>query len=188
MFEGRWCQARPLDGADLPAVHRLLSTDELSSKLRFRGQTPPLQEFAENAWNDVLTQWVILDRRHRLVGLCAVTGPDFVDGVAWMSVGRDMTRADVAVSLAVVEGSCAVLDHAFRHWPLRRLYMEVPESSLRKFQSGADRFFEVEGVLKDRKFVDGAYEDIHILTMTNGRWLNTLRPWWERMRRESESR
>lgn len=187
MFEGRWCEARPLDGADLPAVHRLLSADELSSKLRFRSQTPPLQEFAENAWNDVLTQWVILDRRHRLVGLCAVTGPDFIDGVAWMSVGRDMTRFDMAASLAVVEGSCAVIDYAFRHWPLRQLYMEAPESSFRSFRSGEGRFFEVEGVLKARKFVNGSYEDIRILTMTHARWLDTLRPWWERVRGVAES-
>lgn len=182
MIESRWCVCRPVLEQDLDLVYQLLLQPSVNARLRFRSRAPSLSEFAAHAWDDILTQWMVLDHQRRFVGLVAISGADFVDGFAWISVARDTARRDMRASAVFVDGICAVMGYVFGHWPLRMLHAEFTESSLAEVESGAGRFFVIEGRLEARRFVDGRYEDVLIATISRERWSETVLPAWNRLR------
>nr|MDT0665497.1 hypothetical protein [Micromonospora sp. DSM 115978] len=51
-------------------------------------------------------------------------------------------------------------------WNYRKIYMECPEYNYGQLASGAGRWFEVEGRLKDFNYYDGQYWDEYLLAIS----------------------
>jgi hypothetical protein len=63
-------------------------------------------------------------------------------------------------------GLALFLRYVFTCWNFRKLYMEVAEYNYEQFSSGAGRFFEVEGRLREHFYYGGRYWDKLILTLS----------------------
>lgn len=167
---GRWCRCDPLMERDLQYAFALMVDPSVNARMRFRGQVPSFAEFAAHAWDEVLCQWIVRDTSDRHSGIVVLSNPDFVDGYAWLSAARDPRSSGLAGSINFVEAVCLVLHYAWATWPLRMISFESPASSYTRFSSGEGRFFAVEGRLQRRKFLNGSFEDVLIVTMTRDQW------------------
>lgn len=164
---------RPVEEVDLEAVFALLVENGQSALVRFGGRLPRFAQFAAHAWDDVLCQWLVIDPHYdRLLGVVHIASPNFEDGVAWLSAvrSRSVVRS-VGESLAFMSGVLLVMNYVWDTWPLRIVSMETTSSAYAQFASGAGKYFEVEGRLRDRRFRNGRYEDVLILSITRERWV-----------------
>ena len=68
---------------------------------------------------------------------------------------------------AMLEGLAAFVSLLFRTFPYRKLYIELPAFNLGLLEPA---IFEVEGVLRDHLFFDGAHVDLYIASIGRARW------------------
>jgi RimJ/RimL family protein N-acetyltransferase len=52
--------------------------------------------------------------------------------------------------------------YLFHSFPLRKLYLEIPEFNMPQLRSGVGRLFQVEGVLREHCYYAGRWWDQHI--------------------------
>ena len=79
-------------------------------------------------------------------------------------------------------GELLFLDELFRMYPIRKIYNHVYAYNENSLRSNLDGGFEIEGQLKEYRFLDGAYHDLFILAITREKFyclhndtLNTIR-------------
>ena len=65
----------------------------------------------------------------------------------------------------------AFLESLFRAYPLRKVYALVYGYNAESLASNRAAGFEEEGVLREYRYLDGAYHDCHVLAMTRERFL-----------------
>jgi RimJ/RimL family protein N-acetyltransferase len=49
--------------------------------------------------------------------------------------------------------------YLFKTWPFLKIYMELPEFNMDQFNSGSNRYFHLEGRLKNHYYFNGTYFD-----------------------------
>lgn len=66
------------------------------------------------------------------------------------------------------------MDRLFKAYPLRRLYSTIYDYNKESLRSNLDAGFEEEGALRDYRYYNGRYYDLHYLSMTRERYESTL--------------
>ena len=62
------------------------------------------------------------------------------------------------------------LGYLFRQFPLRKVCAEMLSFNYADVASGAGRFFNVDGIMKEHEYYDGQYWDMYILSVTRAQW------------------
>lgn len=152
------------DDRHLMSLWELAADPATSFRWRYHGRVPSPQEFANDLWEGVATQFVAVD---------VVTEQP----VAWL-IAYNLSPRDqhlfVAVhgwpehlaSLALLDSVFVFFRYVFANFSLRKVYAEVREFNVTQFASGAGRFFEIEGRLRSHSFYDGIWWDQLILALT----------------------
>jgi len=168
-LEGVSVFLRPVGQADYDYLFRLATKPESLWSWRYRGAPPSPESFASTLWQGVNVQFVICGKADgHPVGAVALYNTDFRNGVGFLSLIFDSSARHTAWAF---EGSTLFLDHVFTSWNLRKIYLETLEFAYRRFASGADRLFTVEGCLRDYEFHDGQYWHKYILAIDRERWV-----------------
>jgi len=168
-LHNKYVKLRPVMADDIPSLYLLETSEVLGPRWRFRGSTPGMDRWSGATWGTVLASFIVLDAtKDAPIGLVATHEANFQDGHAKMSAANFMPPGNR--HLAFILGIGLFLDYVFRCWDLRKLYMEVPEYNYDQFASGAGRFFEEEGRLRDHFFFDGRYWDQVILGLYREKW------------------
>lgn len=81
----------------------------------------------------------------------------------------DARRTGIAIEAMVLS-----LSHLFKTFPYRKVYLESLASNSRNFESGAGRFFDLEGTLKGHEYHDGEYQDVFIFAISRENWKSNL--------------
>lgn len=172
-MSSRRVRLRPIGERDRLFIYELMVAPEAGGRVRFGGATPSPEKVAATLWDSVLAQFIVESQGSgQPVGLVAITSPDFRNGFAYVSA---LARPETQGSGLVAEAALLAFHYAFTTWPLRKVYMEATEDSLRAFDAGQGDLFREEGRLVDHVFWNGRYVDVVILAVYRETW-NRLLP------------
>lgn len=158
---------RPPRPEDYDDLYQVLSNRDGELYERFQGQTPSPEDFVHAVWIGVLVQ-LVAEVRGRAVGILSAHAAQLLDGV--LQVGSayfpGVSPEVKATALA------AFLDRVFETWPLRKVYLEVPEHRRHAFLGlplvGA--IARQEGCLRSHEFFRGGYESRYIYAIYKTDW------------------
>ncbi len=164
----RRTRQRPVVRADYDFLYDLTQRRDPVVFWRHRGRCVGPEAFPSLLWRSVLIQHVIVHAKTSSpVGLVAAYDADLRSGTAHL---------DVAVEPSVhgqgwpYEAVVLFIDHVFRWWPLRKLYLESLRPLTQSLGDGLTRIFVEEGCLTAHEYVGGAWVDLHLLAATRQRW------------------
>ena len=170
---GRDVYLRAVLPSDLEFIQRMEVGGHLANRWRFRGATPNPQEWARVFWKDVLAQYLVIGRkREQPIGLAYAYKPNFQDGHAYIAAARFAPEP----TPLMLSGLGLLIEHVFTCWNFRKLYFETTEYNYPQFASGAGRFFELEGRLREYRFYGGRYWDELIFAITRETWIEKGKP------------
>jgi RimJ/RimL family protein N-acetyltransferase len=170
---GRRVTLRAVNPSDYDVLYRWALHPANILQWRYRGKTPPPEEFAPMMWRGVLTEFMVTNTR---------TG----EPVAMVQAYDPETRGNTihfALLIApehqskgwVIDGAIMFLAYLFETWPLRKVYLEMVEFNFERVRSGIGHWFEVEGCLKDHDWHDGRYWHFYFLAMYREAFLSLWR-------------
>ncbi len=169
-LRNRFVALRPLTLEDYPFIRQLELSEDLGPRWRFRGSTPPPEQWAALlGQSNILAHFLVVHlATHEVLGVVCVYNPELQHGYARFAAARfPAQRRDALFLLGVV----LFLDYVFHTWNFRKLYADTPEFNLSQFRSGIGRAFTLEGVLRDHSYYGGQYWDEYILAVHRGRWI-----------------
>lgn len=161
--KGRRVILREIQSNDFGWLYAISTASATGFRWRYRGTTPRPEEFANQLWSQVLSQYIVARAdTGESIGLVVCYNPNFPDSWAYLAaIGSPKFMG----TGAMVEGVALFLDEVFRNWNFRKLYMEAPEFNVDQVRSGLGGFFHEEGRMKDHHFYDGKYHDQLILAL-----------------------
>ena len=169
---------RFLRGADLGG--------DLSVRWRFRGSTPSPEQWAQNLWQGVLAQYLVIGTSDPTpLGLVVAYRASFQDGFAYVAVERFGPPRPVPL---LMFGMALFVDYVFSCWNFEKLYIEVAEYNASQFSSGVGRFFELEGRLRRHFWYDGRRWDELIYALYRESWRREARRVLKAARPQGERR
>jgi hypothetical protein len=122
----------------------------------------------QTTWSAVLAQFLVVARRQdEAIGVVTAYQASFQDGYAKVAAAKFDPKSR---SPLIMLGFALFLDYVFDCWNFRKLYAEVPEYNYPQFASGIDRFFTIEGRLREHTFLGGELWDRLILAIYRDRW------------------
>lgn len=156
---------------DLPALHQIDLDANDANGWRYRGAVRSPNERTAYLWADaVLDQQVFVSvSSGEVLGYATIYDYDKQSRVAWLAavgsasvIGRGLTAL----------GTGAMIDIAFKEWPLRKLYLEATSGTLASFASITRDGTTVivarfgDGIVRP----DGSCEDRYWLEIDSTRW------------------
>lgn len=164
---------RPVLPTDLEELYLWSTQVDSAYRWRFGGATPTPEQFREAMLGGVLCQFIVESPGRQRRGLVVCYGHDHVNGTAYVAVqGNPADRSGVGAMVGFVK----LIDHVFTHWPMRRLYVEVPEYNRSQFRRGLERHLVCEARYQEKVFHGGRYWDETVWTMTRQMFTDTARP------------
>jgi RimJ/RimL family protein N-acetyltransferase len=166
-LRGRHVGLRPVTPSDYEFLFNIEIVAPAAPRWRFRGLTPSFQQFVQLLHEDVLVTFIVLDLENGSpVGSVLAYSPDHRNGVASIAA---IAAPEVYNSGRLIEGVCLLLDHVFRCWNLRKLYIQTFEFNLSQF-GGLPRIVIEEGRLREYEFYAGRYWDKIFLSISRATW------------------
>jgi len=157
---GRWYSLVPLQPKYYSAIFSLSLRDENNFRWRYRGTVPSPASFEQSLFAGVMTQFVVVpkDNPERLAGLVVAYNASPQDSYCYLAAVMDPKEG-----AGSTESVALFVRYLFRHWPLRKLYLESAEYNARQYASAATTGLLVEeGRLKNHSYFNDRYWD-HII-------------------------
>jgi RimJ/RimL family protein N-acetyltransferase/acyl carrier protein len=151
---------------DLERLYAIAVAGVNLTRWRFRGRQPSPKEFAERLWPDTLSQFVILPRHvEQVIGLVAAYGHNERDRHAYLGIVVDPQYHGLGWPL---EAAALCIEHLFRAFDLRRVYVEATSGTLSQFDLRRVGPWRHLAVIPEHEFVGGRYEDLHLFMLDRG--------------------
>jgi len=170
-LDARWCYCLPSDPErDLHLLHQLLVAPDTGWRVRYRGTPPTLDQVRRDLFTeDVVAQWTVFGiRNNEFRGWVHIGSANLVDGVAHLSLASTEESRGWGTFL---EAAACCIDECFLGYPLRKLYGEVLSDNLSEFLAGGvGKYFTVEGVRRQCRYVRGGYRDVTLLAIDRLQW------------------
>lgn len=153
----------PIERVQRARLHELLILE--GGAHRWRGLDPgsPAQSIERLLTESVLSQFAIADGEGNLCGLVQCLLPNFAHGTAQLGVALSNSYHRRGWPLEAV---ALFVNHLFCVYPLRKIYVEVPELNLEMFGKRLGVFFAEEGTLWEHEWHLGAYRSVTYFAMT----------------------
>lgn len=147
----------PVGPDDVRFLYSLAVHPQTCFRWRYRGVPPPVERFAADLWSQVLVQFVVRRTENQEpVGHVVAYGAEIGHGHTY--IGAVFQPAYTGTGLAA-RAAMMFIRYLFHAFPLRKLYMEVPEFNWPQLRSGENQLFRVEGRLRDHEHFAGRYWD-----------------------------
>jgi RimJ/RimL family protein N-acetyltransferase/aryl carrier-like protein len=150
----------PVAPDDAGFLYALTTDPQTCFRWRYRGAPPSFDRFAADLWNHVLVQYVA--RRaadNQPIGHVVAYGAD--PAMRYLYIGAVFIPPYAGTGMAAHVAAMFVR-YLFHTFPLHKIYLEVPGFNWPQVQSGQDRVFRVEGVLRDHDYYGGRYWDQYL--------------------------
>lgn len=175
-LRSRYTRLRPPNSTFIDHLYEMAATDQIPWPWPVVSETPT--SFRESLWSDVLTQFAIEDARNgRGVGLISAYKANPIHRYAYVSL---ILHPAYHLRVWPLEAVLLFANYLFVKFNMRKLYAESAEPYFAQFRSGAGSMFEVEGHFRDRVIVNGAPQDLYVLTFSRERWFEHGLPLLER--------
>ena len=164
---------RPVLPSDVELMYVAAMAPERGMRWRYRGETPGFEEFNARLWSGQRCHFIAERDRKPLAYLAAydLSLKSRHCYLAVLSLQAEASRG------RVFEGAFLFIDHIFRAFELRKLYIEVAGYNLDAVLGGAQTLFEIEGTLRGHEEWNGELWDNHIGALSRGRWERYAGPW-----------
>lgn len=160
-LHGKRVVLRPVEPADYSFVLHLSTNPRITYRWRTRGTTPSPPEFQVMLWRGVLCQFLIVRPENgEPLGLISAYNADFRNQTVYLAI---LMRDHQGGALWTFDAIALFLNYVFSNWNFRKIYAETSELSSWTFASGAGRYFEVEGTLREHEYYGGRYWDTYVL-------------------------
>ncbi len=148
---GQFFRLVPVLPQAAPFLYGLAVSPDVGFRWRYRGSVPAYQQFEQqDMWQGILAQFLVESiQTNQPAGHVMCYNPDLSLGHAY--VGAGMTSQYLGSGIAV-EPVRLFIDYLFDVWPLRKLYLELPEFNYSQFASAGGRGLHVEGRLRDHDY------------------------------------
>lgn len=164
-LRGPHIQLVPVRQSHYEYLYQISSTGSGIALWRHRGAPPEEEYFREALWSRVLVQFMC-ELDGRAVGL--VTAYDYsIQGTCYIAV---LAGPEVEGTGLIFEGLALFVEHLFSNWRLRRVFAESLQDSWSRFSSLPGQYWEVAGQLVEHAYVDGAFRDLMILSLSVEQW------------------
>ncbi|WP_349305864.1 phosphopantetheine-binding protein [Pseudofrankia sp. DC12] len=160
---GRFFRLVPIHPQAVPFLYELAVSPDVGFRWRYRGSVPPFAQFENDLWQGVFTQFLVESvQTNQPAGhvMCYNADPNL--GHAY--VGAAMTNQYLGSGIAA-EPVQLLVRYLFDVWPLRKLYLELPEFNFTQFASASGRGLSVEARLRDHDYYQGRRWDRLILAI-----------------------
>ena len=154
--------------------------DQIITKYTKQGYFPltkkeEIQYYKENIKSKKRIQLGVVDKKRKtLIGMLILYNINHLDGVCDISAVFNKNDKAINSIQYFKEAQTLLIDHAFKKLNLRRI--EAAANSKPIYEFNKKLFgFKCEGVLKERDFINGKYEDRLILALFRKDWLNETR-------------
>lgn len=166
--EGRHLRLRPVTPMDYDFLYRTSMREEINWRWRHRGATPSLDQFVQSLWQGVMAAFLIEQKSTgRPMGLIFTYSPNFQHGFTYLGMLLAPEYKRAAWSM---EAGALFLHYVFTTWNFRKVYMETLEFNFAQFRSGAGKYFDVEGCLRQHEYYQGRYWDYYLLAIYRDVW------------------
>jgi RimJ/RimL family protein N-acetyltransferase len=166
-MRGRHVFLRPVRSEDYRFIEAAQASEAMTVRWRFRGSTPAPDTAIQSMWHNVLAQFLIVSTvSDRPIGLVAAYRPNFQDGHAHIAAARFEGRR----SPLMVLGHTLFLNYVFTCWNFHKLYMAIPEYNYPQIRSGLNRYFQLEGRLREHYYYGGHRWDELLLAIYREQW------------------
>jgi RimJ/RimL family protein N-acetyltransferase/aryl carrier-like protein len=147
VLAGHGLRLDPVTPDDIRFLYALAVAPETSFRWRYRGAPPPLEQFTEGMWQQVLVQYVARRTEdNQPVGQVVAYGADPTARFAY--VGAVFVPPHTGAGLAA-HAVALFVRYLFHTFPFRKVYLEIPGYNWPQVSSGEGTLFTVEGVLRD---------------------------------------
>lgn len=170
---------RPLQPSDIEGLYQSAMDPETGYRYRFRGKTVSIEEFRHSLYEGVLAQFVVVsvDGQPTPIGLVSAYNADLANGHAYIAMLRARPTRHVSRG-AMMEGAARFVQYCFDTWPIRKIYMEVPEYNLTLIDTLMDARIAVEeGRLTDYLFHEGRFYDQVVASISRPTWQDRMSRW-----------
>jgi len=149
-------------------LYKLAVSDEVGWRWRWRGHHPSPEAFAQRLWQDILVQYVVVDRRTSApIGLLQAYGHDPGARHCHITVMFDPTVHRVGWHLEAVE---LFISHLFDRWGMQKIYAEAHALNEQQFASGMGSAFVEEGRYPEHVEYQGQLVDFAIFAAYADDW------------------
>lgn len=154
----------PLTVDHLPALHHLLCDPRSNALWRSRGAPLNPQQLHGLLTREVLMAGVATedeDPSSRVIGLCELLDPDFVDRRAQLGliVAPDLLGSGIGIDVALT-----FAEFAFDAYNLNKLCLEVRGDNTR-LVPGLKRLLHHEGTLRQQLNIHGTWQDLELFAI-----------------------
>lgn len=147
----------PIENDDVRFLYKLAVHPETGYRWRYRGTPVPIERFVSDLWHQVLAQFVARQvEDDEPVGHVVAYGADMGSGTAYVGAVFQPAYSGSGLGAQAVQMFVKYLFHVY---PLRKLYLEVPEFNWPQMSSGEGRLFTVEGRFREHEQYAGRYWD-----------------------------
>jgi len=154
---------RPMTPEHLPFLYALATSEQTGFRWRFRGAVPSQEAFQAALTQGVQTQFVVVfQETGEPAGEVVAYNVDHPNGTAYAAA---VFRPDLMRTGLPVDAFLLFLRYLFQVWNFRKVYLEMPSYNFELIASGAGRWFEIEGRLRDFTYYAGAFWDEYILAI-----------------------
>jgi RimJ/RimL family protein N-acetyltransferase len=164
---------RPVLPRDIELMYAAATDPQRGMRWRYRGETPGYDEFNARLWSGQRCHF-IAERDAQPIAYLAAYDLSLKSRhcyLAVLSLRAEATRGHV------FDGAFNFIDHLFRAFELRKLYIEVAGYNLNAVLGGPQTLFEMEGVLRDHEEWNGELWDNYIGALSRSRWEEYASPW-----------
>lgn len=165
---GRWVRLIPLTPEHYGFVRELVVNDPSGFHALFPARVPEQEAFADRLLSLVASCFVVESvNRRRPVGVAYLHQWSGQHGIADFQVTMVPSFRNTGVG---VEAGHLFVDHVFRSFNIRKLYLPVTSCQRRTVRSAIGGVLQEEGRLRDHSYFAGRWHDQHILTITRDRY------------------
>jgi len=160
---------RPVAPPDEEFFRRIETDPDIGPRYRLRGTTPSPENYHQSLWVGVLSQQVICASDDLTpFGLACAFNADLRNGHCRLALVLTPRAQTLRYPL---RGAGQFVDYLFATFPLRKVYMDVMEWNVPLLDSILETgLAQEEGVLRQLEFMDGAYRDSHIWSISREAW------------------
>ena len=168
-LRGRHTLLRPALQDDLVWLYRIATTGAVGTLWRFHGSLLTIDAFAALVTRDAAALMVIESNESSpsRIGLVQLTQLNLRSHTAHLTAFLDEEHQRKAWP---IEALVNFVTYVFAAYNLRKIYAEVLETEMERYQPFVGTMFEEEGRLRDHEFLFGHHLDVHILAITRDQW------------------
>ncbi len=166
MIEGKKVRIRAVEQTDLDEIMKWVNDPEVIDNLLMRY---PISRYLEEKWLEKALD--TSDMRNKAFAIETKEGV-YLGGIGLHKINWENRSAEVGIVIGKKEywgkgygtdAMLAILEFAFNHMNLHRVYLQVYDFNARGIKSYEKCGFKKEGVLRDDRFSRGQYHDTIIM-------------------------